>query len=47
MMRFLFWATFCCAALNFLLLIAVPTPVVAMNFAATLVSFATVWMNTR
>lgn len=46
-MRFLFWATFCCAALNFLLLIAVPTPVVALNFAATLASFATVWSYTR
>lgn len=26
---------------------AVPTPIVAMNFAATVVSFATVWMYTR
>lgn len=47
MMRFLFWASFSCAALNFLLLILLPTPVVALNFVATLLSFLTVWRHAQ
>ena len=42
MMRFLYWAALCCAALNFVIFAAVPNLITGLNLATTILSFLTV-----